>query len=82
MMRGKRMITELIHYLKDKKVIILGFGREGKSTYKLMRNYLKDQLIYIADQKEDFEKTEELLKNDKNIICYGRRRILRPFRRI
>lgn len=82
MMRGKRMITELIHYLKDKKVIILGFGREGKSTYKLMRNYLKDQLIYIADQKEDFEKTEELLQNDKNIICYGRRRILRPFRRI
>ena len=76
------MITELIHYLKDKKVIILGFGREGKSTYKLMRNYLKDQLIYIADQKEDFEKTEELLQNDKNIICYGRRRILRPFRRI
>ena len=76
------MITELIHYLKDKKIIILGFGREGKSTYKLMRNYLKDQLIYIADQKENFEKTEELLQNDKNIICYSRRRILRPFRRI
>lgn len=76
------MIIELMNYLKDKKVIILGFGREGKSTYKLIRNYLKDQLIYIADQKENFEKTEELLQNDKNIICYSRRRIPRSFRRI
>ena len=76
------MIIELMNYLKDKKVIILGFGREGKSTYKLIRNYLKDQLIYIADQKENFEQTEELLHDDKNIICYSRGRIPRPFRRI
>jgi len=76
------MITQLVNYLKDKKVIILGFGREGKSTYKLIRNYLKEQLIYIADQKENFEQTEELLQNDKNIICYSRRRIPRPLRRV
>lgn len=82
-MKGrKKMITELISYLKDKKVILLGFGREGKSTYKLIRNYLKEQLIYIADQKENFEQTEELLQNDKNIICYSRRRIFRPPRRV
>lgn len=74
------MVTELMNYLKDKKVIILGFGREGKSTYKLIRKYLKDQLIYISDQKEDFEKTEELLQNDENVICYSRRRIPRSFR--
>ena len=73
---------ELMNYLKDKKIIILGFGREGKSTYKLIRNYLKNKLIYIADQKENFEKTEELLQNDKNIICYSRKRILGPFRGI
>lgn len=76
------MITELMNYLKDKKVMILGFGREGKSTYKLIRKYLKDQLIYISDQKEDFEKAEELLQSDKNVICYSRRRIPRPFRRV
>lgn len=74
------MVIELMNYLKGKKVIILGFGREGKSTYKLIRKYLKDQLIYISDQKEDFEKTEELLQNDENVICYSRRRIPRPFR--
>lgn len=76
------MITELISYLKDKKVILLGFGREGKSTYKLIRNYLKEQFIYIADQKENFEQTEELLQNDTNIICYSRRRIFRSPRRV
>ncbi len=76
------MITELVNYLKDKKVMILGFGREGKSTYKLIRNYLKEQLIYIVDQKENFEQTEELLQNDKNIICYSRRRIFRTPRRV
>ena len=65
------MITKLINYLKDKKVMILGFGREGKSTYKFIRKYLKEQLIYISDQKENFWSEEELLQEDKNVICYS-----------
>ena len=58
------MINDLVKYLKGKKIIILGFGREGKSTYKLIRKYLKEQTIYIADQKE---KTD-FLENDKNAV--------------
>ena len=27
--------------IENKKVLILGFGREGQSTYKLIRKYLK-----------------------------------------
>ena len=27
------MFPPIIEFLKDKKVLILGFGREGKSTY-------------------------------------------------
>lgn len=61
------MINDLVKYLKGKKIIILGFGREGKSTYKLIRKYLKEQTIYIADQKE---KTD-FLENDKNAIYIG-----------
>ncbi len=45
---------ELVNYLKDKKIMILGFGREGKSTYRFIRKYLKEQTIYISDQKEKF----------------------------
>ena len=46
------MIHKIIEKLKDKKVAILGFGREGKSTYRLLRKYLQDQVFTILDQKE------------------------------
>ena len=61
------MITNLINYFKDKKVLILGFGREGQSTYKLLRKHLENQHLYIADQKEHFEENYEFLKTDKNV---------------
>lgn len=65
------MINDLINYFKNKKIIILGFGREGKSTYKVIRKYLKNQTIYIADQKENFQKDNEFLQEDANAICIG-----------
>ena len=46
------MIKDLIDYLSDKNINILGFGREGQSTYKLIRKYIKEQTLYIADRKE------------------------------
>ena len=65
------MINDLIEYFKNKKVLILGFGREGQSTYKLIRKYLKNQKIYIADQKEDLKEISKTVKKDNNIevIC-------------
>ena len=48
------MINDLIKYFTDKKILILGFGREGQSTYKLIRKYLKNQKLYIADRKDNF----------------------------
>ncbi len=63
------MISDLIQYFKDKKIIILGFGKEGMSTYKLIRRYLPLQHLYIADRKENFEENFELLKNDTNLTC-------------
>ena len=63
------MIIDLINYFKDKKILILGFGREGQSTYKLIRKYLPDQQLFISDQKENFQKNFDFLENDKNISC-------------
>lgn len=34
------------------KLAILGFGREGNSTYNFIRKYLPNKLIYILDEKE------------------------------
>lgn len=59
------MIKELIKYFENKKVLILGCGREGISTYKLIRKYLPSQEIYIADRKEDFHDDYEFLKSDE-----------------
>lgn len=39
----------IIEELKDKRVAILGFGREGRSTYNYLRRYLPDQPLTIAD---------------------------------
>lgn len=58
------MIENLINYLKNKKLAILGFGREGKSTYKFLRKYLDDS-ITIFDANTSL-KDDELIVNDKN----------------
>lgn len=42
----------IIEELKGKRIAILGFGKEGKSTYTYIRKYLPDQPLTIADQKE------------------------------
>ena len=40
----------LIEYIKEKKVLILGFGREGKSTYNFIRKYLPAKHLTIGDK--------------------------------
>ena len=35
----ERMLPPIIEFLKDKSVLILGFGREGRSTYNYIRKY-------------------------------------------
>jgi len=37
---------------KNKKILILGFAREGQSSFRLLRKYFPDQQISIADQNE------------------------------
>ena len=61
------MINNLIKYFENKKVLILGFGREGQSTYKLIRKYLKEQKIYISDRREIIKENYDFLKTDDNV---------------
>lgn len=61
------MYQKIIQKLKNKKVAILGFGREGVSTYNFIKKYhiICDLTIIDANDKL-FEKNDYLLE-DKNL---------------
>lgn len=46
------MKSGIINELSGKKVLILGFGREGKSTYNFLKNNNVDCIIGIADKSD------------------------------
>lgn len=52
-------MTNLFENLGDKKILILGFGEEGKSTYRILRSEYPEKQIFIADKKNK----EELFKD-------------------
>jgi len=43
-------MSQIIEYIKDKKVLILGMGREGKSTLSYIRKHLPEKYLTIADK--------------------------------
>jgi len=51
------MIGKLIEILKDKKVLILGFGKEGISSYRFLIKYIPAQQISIADKNDGLLET-------------------------
>ncbi|MCX6281762.1 MAG: UDP-N-acetylmuramoyl-L-alanine--D-glutamate ligase [Bacteroidetes bacterium] len=60
------MLDLLKQRFSGKRTAILGFGREGQSTYSLIRQVLPDQLLLIADQSDEISK-HPLLSNDNHI---------------
>lgn len=63
------MIDKLLEYLENKKILILGFGKEGISTYKFIRKHFQNKKIYIADKTNA---NEEMILKDKNVdINFG-----------
>ncbi|HAB65806.1 MAG TPA: UDP-N-acetylmuramoyl-L-alanine--D-glutamate ligase [Firmicutes bacterium] len=65
------MINKIINKLKDQTIAILGFGREGQSTYKFIRKNLPNKHITIIDQNDVSNNT--LLSVDSNIdIIFGK----------
>lgn len=42
-----------INELKDKRIVILGFGREGQDTFRFLKKLFPKKKIGIADQKFD-----------------------------
>ncbi len=45
-------MSRIIEYIRNKKILILGFGREGKSTYNYIRKHLPEKELFIGDRNE------------------------------
>ncbi|MEK9129951.1 MAG: UDP-N-acetylmuramoyl-L-alanine--D-glutamate ligase [Patescibacteria group bacterium] len=62
-----------INELKDKKILILGFGEEGMDTYKFLRKLFPNKILGIADKfkiQDLKSKAKDLIKKDKNLEFY------------
>jgi UDP-N-acetylmuramoylalanine--D-glutamate ligase len=62
------MFPEIIEFLKDRDILLLGFGREGRSTLEYIRKYLPEKKLTLADRNP----VEISDKNVETVIgeCY------------
>ena len=59
------MIEKIINILRDKNIAILGFGREGKTSYQFIKKYLPESKITIIDSVD--YSSDDLVKEDTNV---------------
>lgn len=60
------MIEKLVEFLRNKNILILGFGREGETSYKFIREHLGNQKLTIADMNEVIVEDYPYLAEDKD----------------
>lgn len=61
------MYRKIIDKLKDKNIAILGFGREGKSTYNFIKKNIDDYKVTIIDGNDKLLENNSYLLEDKNL---------------
>jgi UDP-N-acetylmuramoylalanine--D-glutamate ligase len=66
---GLAMLYTIIASLKDKKILIAGFGREGRSSLKLIRENLPEAFVGVADQNEALQ--AEIAAHYPEVLFYG-----------
>ena len=63
------MDNEIMKIFKGKKVAILGFGREGKSTFNYIRKYDPNFRLTILDGNDKLIEQNPFLGSDPNVKC-------------
>ncbi len=64
----KALLDQLI---PGKRVLILGFGKEGQSTFRLLKEYYPDQELYIADRNPEVSNHDLLSKHPSDTCNFG-----------
>lgn len=63
------MLEKLLKFLENKKILVLGFGLEGRASYNFLRRNFKNKKIFIADQKDiniNSDENKEIKNDIKN----------------
>ena len=58
-------IDIILDILRGKKIVILGFGKEGVSSYKFIRRYFPDMPLTVADKSKSLNVSD--LQADNNL---------------
>lgn len=62
------MQKDILDELEDKKIVILGFGREGKATYEFLRKHFNDKELDVIDENIDILSNEnKIYTKDMNL---------------
>ena len=66
-------MSKIIDYIKDKKILILGFGREGQSTFNYIRKHLPEKYLTVADKNEPRlnDANTSVIFGDDYLSCLG-----------
>lgn len=67
---GSSIADYIANFFVGKKVLILGFGREGHSTYDFLRAAFPTLDLTIADARPDFAEHDAVLRRDR-VPCTG-----------
>ena len=46
------MFDVILNRLRGKRILVLGYGREGKSTMRFLQKYLPETDVAVADKNE------------------------------
>lgn len=60
------MYQKIIEFLETKNIAIVGFGKEGKSTYNFLRRHTSSKITIVDNNSELLTQNPEL-KNDENL---------------
>lgn len=61
------MLEKLLNYLENKKILILGFGKEGESSYLFLRKHFPEKKLEIADKNMNLLTDKTYLLEDINV---------------
>ena len=61
------MLEGLLNFLENKKILIVGFGKEGESSYLFLREHFPNKKLYIVDKNMNLLSEKSYLLEDINV---------------